>query len=88
MITTVTTICLVALAVSAALCVGRIVRGDSVADRVLALDSLLIVIVVGVGVEAARSGSGVYLDVLLVVALVAFIGTTAVGRFIERRGTR
>lgn len=88
MIATVTTICLVVLAFSAALCVGRIVRGDSVADRVLALDTLLVVIVVGVGVNAARTGSGVYLDVLLVVALVAFIGTTAVGRFIERRGTR
>jgi multicomponent Na+:H+ antiporter subunit F len=84
----VTTICLVVLAVSAALCVGRIVRGDSIADRALGLDSLLVVIVVGVGVQAVRSGSGVYLDVLLVVALVAFIGTTAVGRFIERRGTR
>lgn len=84
----VTSICLVVLAFSALLCVGRIVRGDSVADRVLALDSLLVVIVVGVGVNAARTGSGVYLDVLLVVALVAFIGTTAVGRFIERRGTR
>jgi len=88
MIDVVTTICLVILAVSAALCVGRVVRGESVADRVLALDSLLVVIVVGVGVQAARTGSGVYLDVLLVVALVAFIGSTAVGRFIERRGTR
>lgn len=88
MIPTVTTICLVVLAISAALCVGSVVRGDSVADRVLALDSLLVVIVVGVGVNAARTGSGVYLDVLLVVALVAFIGTTAVGRFIERRGSR
>ena len=86
--TVVTTICLVVLAFSALLCIGRIVRGDSVADRVLALDTLLVVIAVGVAVNAARTGNGVYLDVLLVVALVAFIGTTAVGRFIERRGTR
>jgi len=87
-VTVVTTICLVVLAFSALLCIGRIVRGDSVADRVLALDTLLVVIAVGVAVNAARTGNGVYLDVLLVVALVAFIGTTAVGRFIERRGTR
>lgn len=86
MIQVVTTVCLVVLAVSAVLCVGRIVRSDSIADRALALDALLVAIVAGVGVEAVRSGSGVYLDVLLVVALVAFIGTAAVGRFIERRG--
>jgi multicomponent Na+:H+ antiporter subunit F len=87
-ITAVAVICLVVLAISAALCVGRIVRGDSVADRVLALDNLLVVAVVGVAVQAARTGNGVYLDVLLVVALVAFIGSTAVARFNERRGPR
>lgn len=84
----VTWVCLTGLAIAALLCVRRIVAGESIADRVIALDTLLIVIVVGVGVSAARTGSGTYLDVLLLVALVAFIGTTSVGRFIERRGTR
>lgn len=81
-------ICYVMLAMSGGLCAARAARGPSLADRVLALDMLLIVGVVGVAVESARTGSGIYLDVLLVVALVAFIGTTAVARFIERRGTR
>lgn len=86
--TVVTTICLVGLAVAAILCVARIVTTASAADRVLALDTFLIVVVVGVAIGAARTGDGTYLDVLLVVALVAFIGTTAVGRFMERRGAR
>lgn len=85
---TIVTIGYTMLAVSALLCVARVASGPSLADRVLALDTLLIVGVVGVAVEAARTRSGAYLDVLLVVALVAFIGTTAVARFIERRGTR
>ncbi len=76
------------LALAGALCVIRLARGPSLGDRVLALDSLLIVGVVGVAVEAARTRSGAYLDVLLVVALVAFIGTSAVARFIERRGAQ
>lgn len=76
------------LAFAGVLCAVRLARGPSLADRVLALDSLLIVGVVGVAIESARTRSGVYLDVLLVVALVAFIGTTAVARFIERRGAR
>jgi multicomponent Na+:H+ antiporter subunit F len=83
---TVITICFLLLAVSGALCAIRVARGPSLADRVLALDMLLIVGVVGVAVEAARTHSGIYLDVLLVVALIAFIGTTAVARYIERRG--
>lgn len=86
MIDVVTAICFVVLGLSGVMCVVRIVRGPAVADRIIALDTLLIVIVVGIAVGAARTGDGVYLDVLLAMALVAFIGTTAVGRFIERRG--
>ena len=86
--TVVTTLCLAALAAAALLCVLRVVRSRSLADRALALDTMLVVIVAGVAVDAARTGHGTYLDVLLVVALVAFIGSTAVARFIERRGTR
>jgi multicomponent Na+:H+ antiporter subunit F len=83
---TVGTICFVLLTVSGALCLGRVLAGPTLADRILALDCLLIIVVVGVGVDAAVTGRGIYLDVLLVVALVAFIGTTAVARFLERRG--
>ena len=83
---TVAAICYGVLALSAALCALRALRGPTLADRVLALDSMLITGVVAVGVETARTGRGVYIDVLLVVALVAFVGTTAVARFIERRG--
>lgn len=79
-------VCYVVLALSGALCAGRVVAGPSLADRAVALDTLLIVGVVAVGVETARTGTGVYLDVLLVVALVAFVGSAAVARFIERRG--
>lgn len=86
MIEAVATACHAVLAISGALCAARIARGPSLADRVLALDMLLIVGVAGVAVESARTRSGIYLDVLLVVALIAFIGTTAVARFIERRG--
>lgn len=85
---TVTTICLALLSIAALLCLVRLVRGSSLADRIIALDSLLIVIVSGVAVQAARTGRGTFLDVLVVTALIAFIGTITVSRFIERRGAR
>jgi multicomponent K+:H+ antiporter subunit F len=84
----VTTICFGLLALSALLCVLRVVHDVAVSGRVIALDTLLIVAAAGIAVLAARTGSGLFLDALLVVALVAFIGTTAVGRFIERKGAR
>lgn len=85
---TVVTICFAVLAASGGLCMVRLVRGASLADRIIALDSLLIVIVMGVAVNAARTGRGTFIDLLLVASLIAFIGTVTVARFIERRGAR
>lgn len=83
---TVAIIALVALAFAAALYLVRLVRGPSIADRIVALDAILVVIVSGIAVQAARTRDGVYLDALVVAALLGFVGTITVARFIERRG--
>ena len=82
----VTAIAFAVLAASGLLCIARLVRGSSLADRIVALDALLVVIVSGIAVHAVRTGDGVYLDVMVVVALLGFVGTVTVARFIERRG--
>ncbi len=84
--TAVTTICLALLAAAGALCLLRLARGGSLSDRIVALDSLLIVSVSGVTVAAARTGSGAFVETLLVIALLGFVGTVTVARFIEWRG--
>lgn len=76
------------LAAAGLLCLLRMLRGTSFPDRAVALDTLLVVAVCGIAVEAGRTGSGVYLDVLVVAALLGFTGTALVARFIERRGAR
>lgn len=81
-----TTVALAALSVAALLCVLRLIRPGSLADRIVALDLLLVVVVSGIAILAARTGRGSYLDVLVVAALLGFVGTVTVGRFIERRG--
>lgn len=86
MLETVTGIALVLLLVAAALCVIRLVRGGSLADRIVALDTLLVVIVLGLAVLAARTGEDTYLDAMVVAALLGFTGTSLVAKFIERRG--
>jgi multicomponent Na+:H+ antiporter subunit F len=86
MMETVTTIAFAALAVAAALFLLRLVRGPSLADRIISLDALLGVVVSGIAVFAARTGSGIFLDALVVAALLGFVGTVTVARFIERRG--
>jgi multicomponent Na+:H+ antiporter subunit F len=64
----------------------RLVRGPDLANRVVALDLLS---VLGVGTAAAAavvSGDAVYLDVALILALIAFVSTVAFARYAERGG--
>lgn len=75
------------LSVAAAMCLARIVIGPSLPERIVASDTLLLVVVAGLGVEIAESGSGVNVTVLVVVALVGFIGTSFLARFVEARGS-
>ncbi len=79
-------VCFAGLAVAAALCVYRLVRGPGTPDRIVALDALLIVVVSGIAVGSAADGGGDYLPLLLAVALLGFVGTVTVARFVERRG--
>lgn len=84
--TTVAILCYIGLGLAAAATVYRLAVGPSVPDRVVALDALLYIVVIGVAVAAATSGDGSFLGVLLAAALLAFVGTTTVARFVERRG--
>ncbi len=63
----------------------RIVKGPTLADRVIALDLILFLLAGGVAVHAARNGVTEFVPIVIAVALVAFTGTVLVARFIEWR---
>ncbi len=66
----------------------RLVRGPSLADRVVALEVIGATVTCILGVLAIVSGSTAYFDVTLVIALVTFLGTVAVAAYIQRRVDR
>ena len=74
------------LAVAGGCFVARLVMGPTLADRVIALDGLVITLVSAIALDAARTGSPLFLDGMVVIALVGFVGTSAAARFIEERG--
>lgn len=73
------------LSVAALLCVVRMIRGPRLANRIVALDALLLMVVSGLAVQSAITGEDTYLNVMVVAALLAFTGTSMVANFIERR---
>lgn len=74
------------LALSLIIVLARLFRGPEVVDRVVALDLL---ITSGVGVVAVYSISteqNTFMDVGLILALIAFLGTIAFSYYIEKKG--
>lgn len=73
------------LALAVMLSFVRLVRGPSLPDRVVALD---LIGTLSIGVMAAYSiatDDGIFLDVAVVVAIIAFLGTIAFAYYVERR---
>lgn len=64
----------------------RALLGPSLADRVVAIDGLIVTIVAVVLLDAARTDRTWFLGVALVMAFVGFVGTAAGARYVERRG--
>ena len=78
----------VLLSVAAVAAVVRVVRGPSVADRMVALDTLLFIGVGGLGAYVVATGDTTYVPVVVVAVLVAFLGTVVVARYIEAETER
>ena len=76
------------LGVGAVASLVRIVRGPSVADRMVALDTLLFIGVGAIAVVIVAGGDATLLPVLIVAVLTAFLGTVVVARYIEAETNR
>ncbi len=63
----------------------RMGAGPSLADRVLALNGLLLVGMGVIATRAAQSGDGAFLPTLIIIAVVGPISNGMIARFIERR---
>ncbi|MGE7623102.1 Na(+)/H(+) antiporter subunit F1 [Viridibacillus sp. NPDC096237] len=64
--------------------VYRLVKGPSVPDRVIALDSIGVSIISLVGLFSIFIKTSFYLDIILLLAILSFIGTVAFSKFIEK----
>lgn len=62
----------------------RVLWGPSLADRVVALDLVAYLAMGFLTTYAVYVGEQTFIDVALVLGLLAFLGTVAVARYIER----
>ncbi|BBO69216.1 hypothetical protein DSCA_31460 [Desulfosarcina alkanivorans] len=76
------------LIVSIALTFIRLVRGPQAVDRVVSLDLIAVMIVAFIGAYAVHVRDTSFLDVAIAYALIAFLGTVALARYLLRSRSR
>ena len=62
----------------------RVVKGPTTADRVIALDSIGIALISVVALLSTLLDTTLYFEVILLLSILAFIGTVAFSKFLER----
>lgn len=60
----------------------RVIRGPSLLDRVVGTETLLAIIAVSIAVHAALTRQVSFVPVLVVVALLGFLGAVAIARYV------
>lgn len=61
----------------------RMIKGPSMADRAVALDTFTVISISLIVLIACMAGRVIFLDVGMVYAILSFIGVVAVARYIE-----
>ena len=74
------------LVICCALCLYRVARGPTPADRIVATDILGIVTVGFCSLIAIKTKQEFYMYIGLAWALLSFIGTIALAKFLEGKG--
>ena len=63
----------------------RVAKGPSVVDRAVAGDSIDLLTTVALIAFAVYSGRGVYLDIALVLAVLGFLSTVIISKYLEEK---
>jgi multicomponent Na+:H+ antiporter subunit F len=73
------------LTLSVVLVFIRFLKGPGVVDRVIALDLLITIGLAIIAVYSIINNQSTFLDIAMILALIAFLGTVAFSYYLEKR---
>ena len=77
-------IAFVSLAIGQLMSLVRLIRGPSVGDRILALDTMVIYSIGLIVLVGMVQGVRVYFEAAMIIAMLGFVSTVALARFVLR----
>lgn len=78
-------ILIIVLSLGAFFCLYRALQGPSISDRVIAVDIMGIIFTCITALIALRYNIGYLMDLAIVIAILSFIGTLALSKYLEGR---
>lgn len=85
MIDTAVVLALYGIGLAMLLSLWRLLRGPSVPDRILALDTLYVNTIAALILFGMHVKSSIYFEAALVIAMLAFVGTVMLSKYVLRR---
>ncbi|TQD39556.1 K+/H+ antiporter subunit F [Lysobacter aestuarii] len=79
------TVSLYMVGIALLLSLYRLLRGPSVPDRILALDTLYVNTIAALILFGMQLHSAVYFEAALVIAMLGFVGTVMLSKYVLRR---
>lgn len=74
------------LSIALLLCFVRAIIGPTTSDRIVALDTFGLILVGFIATIMIQQETIAYAEVLLVIGILAFVGSVALSKFLERGG--
>lgn len=78
------TVSIVLVTLSMIVIIMRLVKGPTSSDRVVALDAIGVCLISIIGLFSILADTPFFLEIILLLAILSFIGTVAFSKFIEK----
>ncbi|TCZ83999.1 K+/H+ antiporter subunit F [Lysobacter sp. N42] len=85
MIATAVVIALHVVGIAMLLSLWRLLRGPSLPDRILALDTLYVNTIAALMLFGMHLGSAIFFEAALIIAMLGFVGTVVLSRYVLGR---
>jgi len=82
---TIIVVCMYIVAIAMLLALWRLLRGPTVPDRILALDTFSVTAIAQLMLFGMYLGSAIYFEAALVIAMLGFGSTVVLSKFVLRR---
>lgn len=76
--------CSIVIGIALLLLVVRLLKGPTTIDRVIALDAIGITFIALIGIFSILVETAFYVEIILLLAVLSFIGTIAFAKFLEK----